>query len=63
MTSLGEANDGETVPALILVSMYVQEAAEAGIQVHTSPYPLDAGLQALADLAADRVNGAAVLVV
>lgn len=42
---------------------FLQEAAEMGIQVHTSPYPLDSGDRALTDLAADRVNGAAVLVV
>lgn len=32
------------------------------LQVTTTPYPLDAADRALADLAADRVNGAAVLV-
>lgn len=37
-------------------------AAEHPLHVHTTPYPLDAADRALADLAADRVNGAAVLV-
>jgi propanol-preferring alcohol dehydrogenase len=37
-------------------------AAETRLSVTTSPYPLDAADQALADLAADRVTGAAVLV-
>ncbi|ASW57561.1 alcohol dehydrogenase [Plantactinospora sp. KBS50] len=32
------------------------------LRVSTTPYPLDAAADALADLAADRVNGAAVLV-
>jgi propanol-preferring alcohol dehydrogenase len=36
-------------------------AARLGIQVVTTPYPLDEANRALADLAADRVNGAAVL--
>jgi alcohol dehydrogenase, propanol-preferring len=31
--------------------------------VTTQPYPLDHAPQALADLASDRVNGAAVLLV
>jgi propanol-preferring alcohol dehydrogenase len=38
-------------------------AAEHPLRVHTTPYALDAADRALADLAADRVNGAAVLVV
>ncbi|MEU3184008.1 zinc-binding alcohol dehydrogenase family protein [Streptomyces sp. NPDC006923] len=37
-------------------------AERIGIQVTTSPYPLSRADEALADLAADRVNGAAVLV-
>ena len=37
-------------------------AARLGLQVTTTPYELDAADRALADLAADRVNGAAVLV-
>ncbi|GGK23401.1 alcohol dehydrogenase [Streptomyces camponoticapitis] len=37
-------------------------AERIGIQVTVSPYPLGRADQALADLAADRVNGAAVLV-
>jgi propanol-preferring alcohol dehydrogenase len=36
-------------------------AARIGIQVTTTPYPLDDADRALADLAADRVHGAAVL--
>jgi propanol-preferring alcohol dehydrogenase len=37
-------------------------AARIGIEVHTQRYPLDDADRALADLAADRVTGAAVLV-
>ncbi|MFD4762596.1 zinc-binding alcohol dehydrogenase family protein [Streptomyces sp. NPDC058439] len=37
-------------------------AGRVGIRVTVSPYPLSRADQALADLAADRVNGAAVLV-
>lgn len=37
-------------------------AAEHRLHVETTPYPLDKADRALADLAADRVNGAAVLV-
>jgi propanol-preferring alcohol dehydrogenase len=37
-------------------------AAEHRLHVTTTPYPLDHADRALADLAADRVNGAAVLV-
>jgi propanol-preferring alcohol dehydrogenase len=37
-------------------------AARLGLRVTTTPYPLDAADRALADLAADRVTGAAVLV-
>ncbi|TXL92764.1 zinc-dependent alcohol dehydrogenase family protein [Streptomyces sp. IB2014 016-6] len=37
-------------------------AERIGIQVTVSPYPLSRAEQALADLAGDRVNGAAVLV-
>ncbi|MFF1959943.1 zinc-dependent alcohol dehydrogenase family protein [Streptomyces sp. NPDC058220] len=37
-------------------------AARIGIRVTVSPYPLSRADRALADLAADRVNGAAVLV-
>jgi propanol-preferring alcohol dehydrogenase len=36
-------------------------AARHRLEVHTQPYPLDRADRALADLAADRVNGAAVL--
>jgi propanol-preferring alcohol dehydrogenase len=36
-------------------------AAEIGIQVRTTPYPLDRADRALADLAHDQVTGAAVL--
>ncbi|MFJ1614743.1 zinc-binding alcohol dehydrogenase family protein [Streptomyces sp. NPDC088249] len=45
--------DGRTFLAL---------AERVGIRVTVSPYPLSRADQALADLAADRVNGAAVLV-
>jgi alcohol dehydrogenase, propanol-preferring len=38
-------------------------APRLGVKVTTTPYPLDAADRALADLAADRVTGAAVLVV
>jgi propanol-preferring alcohol dehydrogenase len=38
-------------------------AARLGLRVTTTPYELDAANRALEDLAADRVNGAAVLVV
>ncbi|MFD7069590.1 zinc-binding alcohol dehydrogenase family protein [Streptomyces sp. NPDC059913] len=41
---------------------FLETAARIGIRVTTSPYPLDAADQALKDLAADRVDGAAVLV-
>ena len=37
-------------------------AARLGVEVTTTPYPLDAADRALADLAADRVTGAAVLI-
>jgi propanol-preferring alcohol dehydrogenase len=37
-------------------------AARLGVEVTTTPYPLDAADRALADLAGDRVTGAAVLV-
>ena len=36
-------------------------AARIGIRVETTPYPFDAADRAIADLAHDRVNGAAVL--
>jgi len=36
-------------------------ATQMGIHVTTTPYPFDRAADALADLAADRVNGAAVL--
>jgi alcohol dehydrogenase, propanol-preferring len=45
--------DGEELLAL---------AARLGITVTTTPYPLDAADRALADLAADRLTGAAVLI-
>jgi propanol-preferring alcohol dehydrogenase len=38
-------------------------AARLGLRVTTTPYPLDAADRALTDLAADRVTGAAVIVV
>ena len=41
---------------------FLRVAAEHHLAVTTVPYPLDAAGQALADLAADRVTGAAVLV-
>jgi propanol-preferring alcohol dehydrogenase len=40
---------------------FLAEAAAAGVQVHTTPYALDRADRALADLAHDRVEGAAVL--
>jgi propanol-preferring alcohol dehydrogenase len=40
---------------------FLRLAARMPLSVTTTPYPLDAAPQALADLAADRVNGAAVL--
>jgi alcohol dehydrogenase, propanol-preferring len=42
---------------------FLQAAALAEIHVKTAPYALDAADTALADLAADRVTGAAVLAV
>ncbi|MEW1653891.1 zinc-binding alcohol dehydrogenase family protein [Streptomyces sp. NPDC093707] len=41
---------------------FLTTAARIGIQVTTSPYPLSRAPEALADLAGDRVQGAAVLV-
>lgn len=41
---------------------FLAVAARHHLRVTTTPYPLGAADQALADLAADRVNGAAVLV-
>ncbi|ARF53949.1 zinc-binding alcohol dehydrogenase family protein [Streptomyces gilvosporeus] len=41
---------------------FLRTAARIGIRVTVSPYPLSRAPQALADLAADRVHGAAVLV-
>ncbi|WP_405747152.1 zinc-dependent alcohol dehydrogenase family protein [Streptomyces sp. NBC_01525] len=41
---------------------FLDTAARIGIQVTVSPYPLSRADQALTDLAADQVNGAAVLV-
>ena len=40
---------------------FLEVAARHRIEVTTQPYPLDQAAQALADLAADRVTGAAVL--
>jgi propanol-preferring alcohol dehydrogenase len=40
---------------------FLRVAAAAGIRVQTTPYPLDQADRALADLAHDRVDGAAVL--
>jgi propanol-preferring alcohol dehydrogenase len=40
---------------------FLATAARIGIRVETMPYPLEAADRALADLAADRVTGAAVL--
>jgi propanol-preferring alcohol dehydrogenase len=40
---------------------FLELAGRHPLEVTTSPYPLDAADRALADLAADRVNGAAVL--
>ncbi|MFI9048506.1 zinc-binding alcohol dehydrogenase family protein [Streptomyces sp. NPDC053427] len=41
---------------------FLETAARIGIRVTVSPYPLSRAPEALADLAADRVQGAAVLV-
>ena len=46
-------NDGEA---------FLAEAARNGVRVSATPYPMDRADAALRDLAADRVNGAAVLV-
>ncbi|MDA8356699.1 MAG: zinc-dependent alcohol dehydrogenase family protein [Actinomycetota bacterium] len=40
---------------------FLATAARIGISVHTTPYPFDRAPEALADLAADRFSGAAVL--
>lgn len=40
---------------------FLRTAADIGLEVTTTPYPLGRADQALADLAADRVHGAAVL--
>jgi propanol-preferring alcohol dehydrogenase len=40
---------------------FLRFAAEHPLRITTTPYPLSRADQALADLAADRVNGAAVL--
>jgi propanol-preferring alcohol dehydrogenase len=40
---------------------FLELAAKIGVRVETSPYSFDAADVALADLAADRVNGAAVI--
>jgi propanol-preferring alcohol dehydrogenase len=42
---------------------FLAEAARIGVHVSTVPYPMDRADEALRDLRADRVNGAAVLVV
>lgn len=42
---------------------FLAEAVEADVRVHTVRYSLDRADDALADLAADRIDGAAVLVV
>jgi alcohol dehydrogenase, propanol-preferring len=41
---------------------FLREAAEAGVVVHTTRYPLARADEALRDLAHDRVDGAAVLI-
>ncbi len=41
---------------------FLAEAADAQVQVHAQPYPFTGALDALRDLAHDRVDGAAVLV-
>jgi propanol-preferring alcohol dehydrogenase len=40
---------------------FLRAAADAGVRVVTTPYPFESADVALADLAADRVDGAAVL--
>ena len=42
---------------------FLRIAAAAALRVVTTPYPFDRADEALADLAADRFEGAAVLVV
>jgi propanol-preferring alcohol dehydrogenase len=42
---------------------FLTEAARVGLHVSATPYPVDRADDALRDLAHDRVNGAAVLVV
>jgi propanol-preferring alcohol dehydrogenase len=42
---------------------FLAEAARIGVRVSATPYPMDRADAALRDLAGDRVNGAAVLVV
>ena len=44
-------------------TQFLLAAVQAQVRVTTTPYPLKAADSALVDLAADRVNGAAVLVV
>jgi len=41
---------------------FLESAARVGVKVSTTPYALDEANLALADLAHDRVNGAAVLI-
>jgi len=41
---------------------FLELAARYGVRTSTTPYPMDRANEALADLAGDRVNGAAVLV-
>ena len=40
---------------------FLELAARVPVRVSTTPYPMDQANEALADLANDRVNGAAVL--
>jgi propanol-preferring alcohol dehydrogenase len=42
---------------------FLEVAARVGVRASTTAYPLDEADQALADLAGDRVNGAAVLMI
>jgi len=42
---------------------FLRLAERLHLKVSVTPYPLDAADQALADLAADRITGAAVLTV
>ena len=62
-----EGPGGEAAPdstaVLFVGEAFLQVAAEIPIRPTVQPYPFEEADRALADLAADRVDGAAVLVV